>query len=337
MQEVAKSPNSASSPRVAVIVPAYGVAHLVAESLESLQRQTFADWECAVIDDGAPDDVAGAVAPFLGDPRIRLLRTANHGVSAARNTAIAATRAPFVALLDGDDLLRPGYLARMEAELLADEALEFVTCNARVFGAVPRETRVVPADSGAPREGDLGDVISGRSNIYIGSIFRRSGWQRIGGFDESMTHAEDLDFWVRLLLDGGRFRFVDEVLGDYRVRGNSASIDSLALIRGRIRLLEKVVAARPGSAEAALASSEAEREREAESIEDAIVRTIRGDTATGLPAMRSFRHRFTGPVWTLSFALWRLVPALAPAMLAWRRKRHIHSIANNHSSAGIAP
>ena len=84
--------------RVAVIVPAYGVAHLLGEALTSLQRQTFTQWECVVIDDGAPDDVAGAVAPFLSDPRIRFLATANHGVSAARNTAIAASSAPLVAL-----------------------------------------------------------------------------------------------------------------------------------------------------------------------------------------------------------------------------------------------
>ena len=57
-------------PRVAVIVPAYGVAHLLGEALASLQAQILAEWECVVIDDGAPDDVAAAVAPYLADPQI---------------------------------------------------------------------------------------------------------------------------------------------------------------------------------------------------------------------------------------------------------------------------
>ncbi|PKB14543.1 glycosyl transferase family 2 [Novosphingobium kunmingense] len=333
MQTVAKSSDSPPTARIAVIVPAYGVAHLAGEALASLQRQTLTDWECAVIDDGAPDDVAGAVAPFLADPRIRLLQTANHGVSAARNTAIRATRAPLVALLDGDDLLRPDYLARMAAELDRSESLELVTCNARVFGAVPHESLVVPAGIGSPEEGGACDVIGGRSKIYIGSMFRRTGWERIGGFDEAMTHSEDLDFWVRLLLGGGRFRFVNEVLGDYRVRGNSASIDSLALIRGRMRLMRKIIATKPDTPEAALAARGLAAEQRAEQVEEAIARTLAGDAA-GLPRLLAVRHRFKGPVWSLSFALWRLAPWLARPMLAWRRKRHIHSIASNRSPAG---
>ena len=78
-------------PRVAVIVPAYGVAHLLGEALESLLAQSMTEWECVVVDDGARDDVAGAAAPYLADPRIRLLATDNRGVSAARNRAVRKT------------------------------------------------------------------------------------------------------------------------------------------------------------------------------------------------------------------------------------------------------
>ena len=107
------------APRIAVIVPAYGVAHLLAEALDSLRAQSFTDWEAIVIDDGAPD-VAGAVAPYLDDSRIRVLATDNRGVSTARNRAIAEARAPLIALLDGDDLFRPGYLAAMVAAMEVD-------------------------------------------------------------------------------------------------------------------------------------------------------------------------------------------------------------------------
>src|SRR6188474_149247 len=104
--------SSARVPRVAVIVPAYGVAHLLGEALDSLRAQSFTEWECVVVDDGARDDVAGAVAPYLADPRIRFLATDNGGVSTARNRAVATTSAPYIALLDGDDLYRPEYLDR---------------------------------------------------------------------------------------------------------------------------------------------------------------------------------------------------------------------------------
>ena len=131
MSDPAADPDRSASrpPRVCVIVPAYGVAHLLGDALASLQGQHRQDWEAIVVDDGAPDDVAAAFARFAGDPRFRLLRTDNRGVSTARNRAIAASTAPFVAFLDGDDLYDPTYLERMLAAIEADAALAFVSCD----------------------------------------------------------------------------------------------------------------------------------------------------------------------------------------------------------------
>lgn len=126
-------------PQISVIVPAYGVARWLGAALDSLLAQEFADWEAVVIDDGAPDDVAGVVRPYLDDPRFQFLATANHGVSAARNRAIAESRAPLIALLDGDDLFRPDYLSTMVAAMNADPMATIAACNARVFGAVAKE------------------------------------------------------------------------------------------------------------------------------------------------------------------------------------------------------
>jgi glycosyltransferase involved in cell wall biosynthesis len=223
------------APRVAVIVPAYGVADLVGEALESLQAQTLSEWECLVIDDGSPDDVAAAVAPYLADSRIRFLSTANHGVCAARNRAIAETRAPYLALLDGDDLLRPDYLTRTVAALDADPQARLVTCNARIFGALPRERLCVTAKQGTGDGhcGSLGDVLDRSFNVYIGSTFRRSDWQAIGGFDTAMTHSEDFDFWVRLVMLGGHARYIDAVLGEYRIRPGSASASGARMIQSQ--------------------------------------------------------------------------------------------------------
>lgn len=196
------------APRVAVIVPAYGVAHLVGEALTSLQGQTLTDWECVVIDDGAPDDVACAVAPFLTDPRIRFLATDNQGVSAARNRAVQAAQAPLVALLDGDDLLRPAYLETMVPLLEADPSLRLATCNARLFGSVPRERLCIEQTQGKTDglHGTLADVLDRSFNVYIGTTFRRADFDRIGGFDTTMAQSEDFDLWVRLMMLGGRAR-----------------------------------------------------------------------------------------------------------------------------------
>ena len=328
MAKVATAPNSTApprivEPRVAVIVPAYGVGHLLGEALASLQAQTLTAWECVVIDDGAPDDVAAAVAPFLADPRIRFIATDNHGVSAARNTAIAATSAPLIALLDGDDRFRPDYLATVAPLLDGDPAIRLATCNALLFGALPRErlcfTRTQGSSDGV--HGSLADVLDRSFSVYIGTTFRRADFAKVGGFNASMTHAEDLDLWVRLLELGGSAWYVDRVLGEYRVRPHSASDNPVRLLEGNLKVYlgaqQRLLARHPAQSVIAAMLTET---RQALAFEHALLRIAGGEIARGLTDLRAVRSQVQGPVWTLSFALWRVMPRLARPMLGWRRR-----------------
>ncbi len=324
MAKVATVPDSAALPRVAVIVPAYGVAHLVGEALASLQAQTLTDWECVVIDDGAPDDVAAAVAPFLTDPRIRFMASANHGVSAARNAAIAATSAPLIALLDGDDRFRPDYLAAMAALLEGDPAIGLATCNALLFGALPRErlcfTR--PQGSSDGVRGSLADVLDRSFSVYIGTTFRRADFAAAGGFDPNMSHAEDLDLWVRLLELGGSAWYVDCVLGDYRVRPHSASANPVRLLEGNMKVYLKAQQRLPARHPVqGIITAMIGETQQALDFEHALLRIAGGEIARGLTELRAVRSQVQGPVWTLSFALWRIIPTLARPMLGWRTRK----------------
>ena len=317
-------PLAPPAPRVGVIVPAYGVAHLLGEALESLLAQTMPDWECVVIDDGAPDDVAGAVAPYLHDPRIRFMQTDNRGVGCARNRGIGACTAPLLTLLDADDMLCPRYFEAILPPLEQRPALRLATPNARIFGAVAQERFCVSAKQGTGDgvHGSLSDVLDRTFNVYIGSTFRRADWQAVGGFDETMTHCEDFDFWVRLMQLGGDALYIDEVLGEYRVRPGSASGASAKMIRGNLYVYRKAAAALAGQpdgpvAEAMIAVTEAEL-----AFEQAMIQVAEGDTAAGLPALRATKGNVSGPVWAVAFALWRLAPALAPPMIRWRRRNH---------------
>ena len=316
------------SPRVCVIVPAYGVAHLLGEALTSLQHQTFSQWECIVIDDGAPDDVAGAVSPFLGDPRIRFLATANHGVSAARNTAIAETRAPLVALLDGDDLFRPDYLATVVPILEADPDVRLVTCNAQIFGAVARLRNCVERPHAL--QGGLEDVLDRSFNVYIGTTFRRADFTAVGGFDTRMAQSEDFDLWVRLMMLGGTARYVPEVLAQYRVRPGSASANAGRMLLGNIRTYEKARAALPAHAPAiALLDRLLADSRAALAFEHAIDCIVDGDTRRGLAELRRTRQQVSGITWRASFLLWHFFPVLARPMLRWRRRAHSRGAAGS--------
>lgn len=325
--ELVSTPNPDASPlpapRVAVIVPAYGVAHLLAEALHSLQAQQFTDWECIVIDDGAPDDVAGAVAPFLSDPRIRFLATDNRGVSCARNRAIRATRAPLITLLDGDDLLRPHYLATMVPLLEGDPTVRLATCNARIFGAVPVERLSFTSKQGRGDglHGSLADVLDRSFGVYIGTTFRRADFDAVAGFDETMTHSEDFDFWVRLMMQGGRARFVDDVMGDYRVRGESASAQGQRMLMGNLKVYQKARAALPADhPEQPLIAQLIAQQEGAIAFERSIDRVIGGD----IKAIAGLRARpdLQGPLLRIALSLWWLFPSLAGPMLRWRRRAH---------------
>jgi glycosyltransferase involved in cell wall biosynthesis len=96
---------------VSVVIPTFNRAHLIAETLESVLRQSCRPDEVIVVDDGSTDDTPQAVARFSG--RVRLIRIANSGDLVARNTGVAAAAGRLVAFCDSDDLWEPGYLAAM--------------------------------------------------------------------------------------------------------------------------------------------------------------------------------------------------------------------------------
>ena len=101
------------APQVSILTPAHNAATTLPETLASVQRQTFTDFEVIVVDDGSGDNTA-AIAEQFGarDPRFRLIRQKNAGVAAARNTGLRASRAPFIAPLDADDVWHPDKLIR---------------------------------------------------------------------------------------------------------------------------------------------------------------------------------------------------------------------------------
>ena len=311
-----------TQPRIAVIVPAYRVAPYLPEALDSLIAQDMDAWEAVVIDDGSPDAVAEVVHPYLADSRIKFLATENRGVSAARNRAIAHSRAPLIALLDGDDRLRPNYLSEMTAALERDPEAVFATCNARFFGSGARVgSHVADTRSMAPI-GTLASVLDRSFNVYCGTTFRRSAFARVGGFDEEMRGSEDLDFWVRLLIDGGHALYIDQVLGEYRVRPSSASMDRLMILEGAHRVYAKAQASLAGRPEAALAAKlAAQIERQME-FDRAIRAVMQGDTAQGVRRLRDTLPDDASPPWRFLLPLWTWFPFLARPMLAYRQRRH---------------
>jgi hypothetical protein len=165
-------------------------------------------------------------------------------------------------------------------------------------------------------------VLDRSFNVYIGSAFRRADWEAVGGFDESFTHCEDLDLWVRLMSLGGHARYVNAVLGEYRVRPGSLSGDATKMIRGNLRVYEKALASLGEGPEAGIVHRMIADNHAQLAFEEAALQVAEGDTRRGLPALRAAYRGRGGWVWNLAFVLWRLFPQAAPPLIRWRRRRH---------------
>lgn len=99
-----------TGPFFSIVIPTYQRAHLIRTAVESVQAQTFTDWELIIIDDGSSDGTAAALSPLLSDTRIRYHWQPNAGRSAARNEGIGMATGHYVCFLDSDDMWLPDHL-----------------------------------------------------------------------------------------------------------------------------------------------------------------------------------------------------------------------------------
>lgn len=301
---------------MSVIVPAYGVAEMLEEALASLKAQTWPHWEAIVVDDGAPDDVAGAFRPFAGDPRFRLLRTDNGGLATARNRGVAASRAPYVSLLDGDDRFEPDYLGRMVAALQADPGLGFVSCDQTIFGAHPQAGQRYSERYNMTGPLTLERVLKRDVVVCVSATIRRAALDQVGGFDASLRSVEDLDLWIRLLSAGWRGEIVHEPLACYRRRAGSLSTNDRGMLTAACAVYSKAsiaLADRPEGAAAARTLAKYELRLRHLDGQEAI---LNGDVERGLRLLEGVE--LSSPRWRLAMPIMRRAPWLAATMLRIR-------------------
>jgi glycosyltransferase involved in cell wall biosynthesis len=183
-------------PTVTVVIPVFNRPATIRRAIESVLAQTFQNFEIVVVDDGSTDDTAAVVATMT-DPRIRFFRhERNRGGSGARNTGIHAASAPYVAFLDSDDEWLPTKLERqLEVFERSSERLALVYSGAEwIFGDGRVERRIPPSNLDLSRT-LLTENVIGETSV---GMVRRSVFDEIGGFDESLPSSQDMDLWLRI-------------------------------------------------------------------------------------------------------------------------------------------
>ena len=208
-------------------------------------QQTFQDFEYLVVDDGSVDDSIDVVKAHVGnDPRFRLVPGEHHGLSAARNVGIRESRGEYIAYLDGDDRWHPRFLERQVAlieSLPADVGLVF--CRSRMI--LENGTIVFFQWQRAGRY-DFDDFLVGSNPARNGSslLIRKSCFDDVGGFDESLHSVEDLEMWLRIA-EGAKTPVLwasKHFLVDLRLRPGSVTRDRSASETAMHDLLESQTA-----------------------------------------------------------------------------------------------
>lgn len=201
-----------AGPEVAVVIPCYRYAHLLPEAVQSVAAQTHANLQIVIVDDGSPDETA-AVARALIDQfparRIKLVQQRNQGLAAARNAGVRATQSPLVLPLDADDRLAPEAVARL-ARALTEQGADVATPLGRTFGTEDRALVTLPVTRLR--------LLAGNCLVYA-SLFKRSLFDRAGGYARNCVGYEDWNLWLTGLEAGARFVHVPEELFFYRRHG----------------------------------------------------------------------------------------------------------------------
>ena len=234
-------------PLISVIIPAYNAEASIRRTIESVLRQTHANLEVIVVDDGSSDDTARIVEELAdGDNRIRLLRQSNRGVSHARNQGIACSRGQYLAPLDADDLWHHTKLAKQlecfdkEAEVSGVVYCFFAVIDESDNVTFPRTVYHTPTGHVYPQLA-VGNIVGNASSPLI----RRTEVEKVGGYDDEFQDGcEDLDFYLRLA-EVCDFSVVPEFLVGYRRSRESMSMNIPKMEQAITQLTRKMLSRHP--------------------------------------------------------------------------------------------
>ena len=216
------------SPKISVLIPVYNTQKYLRECLQSVQKQTFTDFEIICLDDGSTDDSLNQLKNFqIHEPRLRVLTQANAGVAATRNRLIQQARGEYIAFVDADDLIAPDYLEKLYTA--AQESHAPIT---KCFFQCVSENRsqFIPTDRNSVHEFPS-DILAERfaAGYYDSVVWRKLFLRKwllakdLFFFDGRI--AEDLPFEILAFAEAEKITVVPQILYFYR-KGIDSSVSA---------------------------------------------------------------------------------------------------------------
>lgn len=221
-----------SIPYISVILPAYNATSVLHTSVMSVLCQSISSLELIVVDDGSADDTQNLLAS-VSDSRLRILRQANAGQSAAINRGVQESRGRFIKIVDADDWINPDHL---HAQLTSLDGTTNCVSACRwgyfreQFDGPDVRSEHTDKDYHAPMEWIVDSLT--RDEGMMGGwrwLIPRSVWDRAGGYDARLSLNNDFHASIAILLASKGVRFAPEAVYSYR-KGYTGSLS-----RGRSR------------------------------------------------------------------------------------------------------
>lgn len=212
--------------KFSVIIPVYNVEAYLRDCLDSVLKQTFADWEAICVNDGSTDGSANILNEYAApESRIKVVTQPNGGLSAARNAGIDAAEGEYVLFLDSDDWLEENALEVLSANLEDEDMLCF--SGRRYFEsdrAFHEADQLKPQSYASGMDYYNANALSVRDFAFVCvvlRIYKREFLSRHGlQFKEGIFHEDNL-FTPLACYYAGKVKVINECLYDYRVRSNS--------------------------------------------------------------------------------------------------------------------
>lgn len=219
-------------PLVSVVIPMYNVEKYIDQAIQSVLKQSFRNFEVICVDDGCTDSTAAIVKQF-SDPRVKLIRQKNRGLSGARNTGIYASSGIYVALLDADDFWAPDKLA-MHVKHLNGQSNIDVSYSPSLFvdeqgkdiglGQFPKLENITFKDVLCRNPVGNGSAPVIRKAALLSHGFKTDQIKHNQIFDESLRQSEDIELWVRMAVaKANSFEGISSPLTYYRVNAGGLS------------------------------------------------------------------------------------------------------------------
>lgn len=222
---------------VSVIVPVHNAVESLAESIASIQNQTYAGWEAIIVDDGSTDESLAVSLDFARtDGRFRVVSQDRLGASAARNTGINHATADWLLFLDADDWISPLHLERMTGALKSRPELDGIVCQWK--RAHPDGMAVNPDRCWIDLDRFFPESVLGCPFAIHACVVRKRTVEAVSGFNTALANCSDWHLWQKISRTGAKFAGIDACLAFYRMLPHSISRNTGRPFKDAITVIE---------------------------------------------------------------------------------------------------